>query len=266
MEEPCLRALRASDPRVDKDRIELNKDKLLKECYSWILENPEFRRWRDSKDSRLLWIKGDPGKGKTMMMIALTDDLSMQPKTQSNTWILGALRKARQSVGKGRPLLVSYFFCQSTDSRLNSAASVLKGLIYLIVQQRIDMIRHVRKRYEDGGSGIFDGPNAVYNLRLILRGILGDSALPRTYLLIDALDECNEGLQQLLDTITDKSFTPKSKVKWLVASRNRPDIAERLRPDDVRIISAVAKVLGRSKISIIALRFIQCPLFYENIS
>jgi hypothetical protein len=43
-------------------------------------------------------------------------------------------------------------------------------------------------------------------------------------------------LQQLLDTITDKSFTPKSKVKWLVASRNRPNIAERLRPDDARII------------------------------
>ena len=56
------------------------------------------------------------------------------------------------------------------------------------------MIRHVRKRYEDGGSGVFDGPNAVYNLRLILRAILGDSALPRTYLLIDALDEYNEGL------------------------------------------------------------------------
>jgi hypothetical protein len=130
---------------------------------------------------------------------------------------------------------VSYFFCQSTDSRLNSAASVLKGLIYLVVQQRNDMIRHVRKRYDVGGSGVFEGPNAVYNLRLIPRDILGDPALPGTYLLIDALDECSEGLQQLLDTVADERFTPKSKVKWLVASRNRPDIAERLRPDDARI-------------------------------
>jgi hypothetical protein len=101
------------------------------------------------------------------------------------------------------------------------------------------MIRHVKKRYEDSGSGIFDGPNAVYNLRLILRGILDDSALPRTYLLIDVLDECNEGLQQLLDIITDKLFTPNSKVKWLITSRNRPDIAERLRPDDARIIMSL---------------------------
>src|SRR5947199_9372980 len=122
---------------------------------------------------------------------------------------------------------------------MNRSALVVEGPIYLISPQRNEMIWHVRKRYEDGGSGIFDGPNAVYNLRLILRGILGDSALPHTYLLIDALDECNEGLQQLLDTITDKSFTPKSKVKWLVASRNRPDIAERLRPDDARIIMSL---------------------------
>jgi hypothetical protein len=72
--EPCLRALGASDPRVEKDRIELNKDRLLKDCYSWILDNLDFQRWRDSEQSRLLWIKGDPGKGKTMMMIALVDD------------------------------------------------------------------------------------------------------------------------------------------------------------------------------------------------
>jgi hypothetical protein len=161
-----------------------------------------------SPGMRLLWIKGDPGKGKTMMMIALTDDLSMQPKTQPNTWLLGALRTARRSVGRGSPLLVSYFFCQSTDSRLNSAASVLKGLIYLVVQQRIDMIRHVRKRYEDGGS---DGPNAVYNLRLILRGILGDSALPRTYLLIDALDKCNEGLYSSFSTLSPTSHLPRNR-------------------------------------------------------
>ena len=118
--EPWLLAFRASDPRVDKDRIELDKDRLLKDCYSWILENSEFRHWRDSKDSRLLWIKGDPGKGKTMMMIALADDLSRQPKTDLNTRILGALKMAKQLVIKPRPNLVSYFFCQSTDSRLNS--------------------------------------------------------------------------------------------------------------------------------------------------
>lgn len=233
--EPCLRALGASDPRIEKDRIEMDKDKLLKECYSWILDNSDFRRWRGSEQLRLLWIKGDPGKGKTMMMIALAEELSRQAKAESITSISRALTVARQLLSKRRPRLVSYFFCQSADSRLNSAASVLKGLIYLLVAQEKGMIRHLRKRYEDGGNRVFEGLNAVYTLRLILQDILDDSALPRTYLLIDAPDECNEGLQQLLDTITDDKFAMKSKAKWLVASRNRPDIAERLRPDDARM-------------------------------
>lgn len=127
--EPCLRVLGASDPRVEKDRIELNKDKLLKDCYSWILDNSGFRRWRDSEKSRLLWIKGDPGKGKTMMMIALAEELTGLAKAGSSTFKPSALMEmARQLVTKRRPCLVSYFFCQNTDFRLNSAASVLKGL------------------------------------------------------------------------------------------------------------------------------------------
>jgi DNA replication protein DnaC len=80
-----LCALGASNPRVEKDRIEMDKDKLLKQCYSWILDNADFQRWRDSKQSRLLWIKGDPGKGKTMIMIALAEELSSESKSKSRS-------------------------------------------------------------------------------------------------------------------------------------------------------------------------------------
>jgi hypothetical protein len=31
--------------------------------------------------------------------------------------------------------LLLYFFCQATDSRINSAAAVLRGLIYLLIDQ-----------------------------------------------------------------------------------------------------------------------------------
>ena len=48
---------------------EASKDKLLEDSYVWILDNPAFQRWRDNDETQLLWIKGDPGKGKTMLMI-----------------------------------------------------------------------------------------------------------------------------------------------------------------------------------------------------
>jgi hypothetical protein len=99
-----LQAIRVTDARDDKKRIEDTKGGLLEGSYRWILENSDFQRWRDDHQSRLLWIKGDPGKGKTMLLCGIVNELS---KSISQTDQL------------------SYFFCQATDSRINNATAVL---------------------------------------------------------------------------------------------------------------------------------------------
>ena len=48
-----------------------------------------------------------------------------------------------------------------------------------------------------------------------------------TYLIIDALDECVTDLPKLLHFIGEQSSVSR-RVKWLVSSRNWPDIEERL--------------------------------------
>ena len=207
----CLRDLRLTDPRDDKKRIEASKDILLEDCCTWIFQDPDFLDWSNNRDTGLLWIKGDPGKGKTMMMIALIDKLSKDLERGS--------------------CVLSYFFCQSTDSRLNNAVAVLRGLIYLLAAKQKALIRHQRKRYDTAGSQLFEGPNALYALSAILSDMLNDSSLERVYFMVDALYECDFGLLQLLDMIAPQKPEPSSKVKCLVASRNRPDIEERLRPD-----------------------------------
>jgi hypothetical protein len=65
-----IQDLRITDPREDKKRIEDTKGGLLRDSYQWILKHPDFQQWRDDKRSRLLWIKGDPSKGKTMLIAA----------------------------------------------------------------------------------------------------------------------------------------------------------------------------------------------------
>jgi hypothetical protein len=213
----CLCDLRSTDPRDDKIRIERSKDDLLKDSYMWILNDPAFTDWRDKDDSQLLWIKGDPGKGKTMLMIGLIEELSRQLESEPGLGIL------------------SYFFCQSTDSRLNNAVSVLRGLIYLLVSQHRSLIQHLRKRYDIAGQRFFEDINTFYALSAILSDMLHDStSLARVYLIVDALDECDSELPQLLDLIARNSSEP-SRVKWLVSSRNRPDIEEWLRPDGLRV-------------------------------
>jgi hypothetical protein len=64
----CIQDIRHTDPRDDKKRIEETKGGLLAESYRWILDNTSFQRWRQDPHSPLLWVKGDPGKGKTMLL------------------------------------------------------------------------------------------------------------------------------------------------------------------------------------------------------
>lgn len=211
--EACLQSLRVTDPRHDKIRIEKEKGGLLKDSYRWILNNPDFRQWQDAPDNRLLWIKGDPGKGKTMLLCGIIDELE-RSRVETD--------------------IISFFFCQETESRIKNATSVLRGLIYLLVVKDARLIQHVQKKYDTAGKQLFEDQNAWFALSEILANILQDPGLETTYLIIDALDECPEGRPQLLEFLV-KNSTPSSRVKWIVSSRNWPDIEKRLNQAEQKI-------------------------------
>jgi hypothetical protein len=187
-----------TDPRDDKTRIEKSKGGLLKSVYCWILDNSHFLQWRDDDRRRLLWVKGDPGKGKTMLLCGIIDELNSQTNN------------------------LAYFFCQGTDSRLNRATAVLRGLIYLLLVQQLSLISYVRERYEQAGKPLFEDANAWEALAGIFRNMIKDPALEDAVLVIDALDECEADRPNLLHLITSSS----SRIKWVVSSRYQPEIEE----------------------------------------
>lgn len=202
----CLQDLQVTDPRMDKKRIEETKGGLLEDSYRWILENPDFQRWCNNQHSRLLWIKGDPGRGKTMLLCGIVNELE---KSMAKTDLL------------------SYFFCQAVDPRINTATAVLRGLVYLLVDQQPSLVSHIRKKYDYAGKALFEDANAWVALSEILTDILQDPSLKGAYLIVDALDECVTGLPKLLDFIVQTSCV-SARAKWIVSSRNWPDIEERL--------------------------------------
>ncbi|KAJ5988200.1 hypothetical protein N7481_003410 [Penicillium waksmanii] len=206
LDQACLRDLRTTDPIDDKERIKDTKGGLLEGSYRWIFDNKEFRQWQDSQKNRLLWIRGDPGKGKTMLLCGVTEELT-------------------RLYGDNASIL--FFFCQATDIRINSATSVLRGLIYLLVKKHPSLLYHVRARYDYAGKTLFEDVNAWNALSTIFRHILNDPILQMTYLVIDALDECTNGLYFLLDFIVQESSV-NTQIKWVVSSRNWPEITERL--------------------------------------
>jgi hypothetical protein len=147
-------------------------------------------------------VKGDPGKGKTMLLCGIIDELhSSLPQVA----------------------LLSYFFCQATDSRINSATAVLRGLLYMLISQRQSLAYHVRKKHDHAGKALFEDANAWVALTDIFVDALQDSSLGTTYLIIDALDECRTDRPKLLAFI-EKQSTRSNRVKWIVSSRNWPEI------------------------------------------
>ena len=238
----CLEALQASDPRDDKDRIESAKGGLLKSSYNWVLSHDNFQQWRDGSDGPLLWIRGDPGKGKTMLLCGIIDELKATAPTAN----------------------ISFFFCQATDARINTATAVLRGLVYMLVSQQPELVSHLRESYDGFGKQRFEGPNSWVALSKILTSMLDDSCLRSTYVVIDALDECTQDLGLLLDFVALRSSASSSAVKWLVSSRNWPSIEKeldiatqkvnlRLELNESSISDAVTTYV-RSKVEVLAKR------------
>ncbi|KAL6169642.1 hypothetical protein ACJQWK_04652 [Exserohilum turcicum] len=204
--EQCIQDIRQTDPCDDKKRIEDTRGGLLADSYRWILDNTTFRQWYEDQHSGLLWVKGDPGKGKTMLLCGIIDELqNLTPK----------------------PTLISYFFCQATDTRINSATAVLRGLLYMLVHRQPSLASHVRKKHDHAGKSLFEDANAWVALTEIFADMLQDAGLGTTCLIIDALDECATDLPKLLSFIA-KHSSASSRVKWIVSSRNWPDIEEEL--------------------------------------
>jgi hypothetical protein len=159
---------------------------------------------------------------------------------------------------KAKTSLLSYFFCQATDSRINNATAVLRGLLYLLVSQQPSLVSYIREKYDHAGKTLFEDANTWVALTEILTNMLQDPTFDNAYLVIDALDECTTDLLKLLDFVAKQS----SRVKWIVSSRNWPGITEQLERAGRKVmlslelnaesVSAAVKVFIQHKVSQLA--------------
>ena len=194
----CLAKFFITNPRHDKIRIEKRAGGLLRDCYRWIFEHPSYNNWQENHN--LLWISGDPGKGKTMMLCGIIDELALDK-------------------------VVAFFFCEAKYQKTHdNSTAVLRGLIWMLAGQDRRLIQHI-KRYTDSTSdNVYRDVNSFIALSEIFDAMLSD--LKHVVLVVDALDECTEGRNQLLDLIT--STTIRHQVQWLVSSRPWPVIETHL--------------------------------------
>ncbi|KAK5989962.1 Vegetative incompatibility protein HET-E-1 [Cladobotryum mycophilum] len=201
----CLQDLFVLDPQYDMESIEKKKDELCDNAFNWILSTEQFAAltdWDNDESTfplcRLLWIKGPAGTGKTMLLI-------------------GIIRKLTQHSAALSPK-VSHFFCQGTDNKRNSVTAILRSLLWLLIVQQPHLISYLHAKYKYSGPSLFTDSNTPLALLDVFKSMLQDPRLSRVYLIVDALDECGQGLEDLIKLIAT-SLSICDKVRWLVASR-----------------------------------------------
>ncbi|KAI8653377.1 NACHT domain-containing protein [Fusarium keratoplasticum] len=202
-DQECLVDLLLTDPQRDKERIQAIRGSPLWGSYHWILEHPGYDKFTNDASSRALWIKGDPGKGKTMLICGIIDHLDRSTD----------------------PL--SYFFCQATEKDQSSDTAVMRGLIYMILDHYPSLMSKLRVEYDKKKKKLFEGPNTNLLLEKVLTEILQDPILQDAIFIIDALDECKTGRSNLVKLIVKLSSS--CRAKWIVSSRDWPEIKEEFR-------------------------------------
>lgn len=221
----CIRALFVTDPADDMHMIANKKDRLLETTDSWMLRDAKYHQWKHEDRHRVLWLHGNPGKGKTMLAIALIDDLTKQ------------IQISREGVGSA----LVYFFCDNQDDRRRSASLILRGILYQILCQQPELTVHLNKEYEKQRAQLFSSPNSIQTLWRVFHNVVKNSDLHTIYIVVDAIDECDassmETLLVLLEPYVDSQdesalqnghHDSRYHVKWLLTSRNELRISQPL--------------------------------------
>ncbi|KAL8743050.1 MAG: hypothetical protein Q9190_004551 [Brigantiaea leucoxantha] len=173
----------------------------LKPLYEWVCSTPEYIKF-DEGDARVLLVSGVEGAGTTMLMLAI-------------------IRGLTQRIVDGSDLgLMSYSFCSNGQRRPENAASVVKSLIYFVLQDQPWLGKHLDKRRDLTGIKHFADVDDLYALSLLLYGIIQDEDFRDTLFIIDGIDECvAEGLDSFLSLInTTMRLSPR--IKWLASVRS----------------------------------------------
>lgn len=220
-QDACLEALFLTNPRDDRLRIEYSIGKLDPGTCQWILQNETFKLWLED-DSQLLWLSGPPESGKTIMATYLAGELSRATK-------------------ESKPFIVLEYYCSDQDGKRNTVLAILRGLIYLILEQYPGTIKYLLGTFKVEGSSLFNSENSFAVLWDIFTMMLSDPAIDTAYLVLDALDECEQNLAiDLLERFNGLSIVGDAesegiRLKAILLTREYPEHIARTLQSSLRI-------------------------------
>ena len=193
-----------SSPPTYEDDKNLNRKRVDGTC-EWVFTDERFRKWRDRKTSNFLWVSAGPGCGKSVLSRSLIDEGRLSTSVIAST--------------------VCYFFFKDGESGREHSANALSAILHQLLTRHPNpglMIEHALSIHK-----VF-GPNLTKNFTELWKLLIKCAETPgagEIICLVDALDECKDATERLIDKLVEFYSQNKSsgssslRLKFLITSR-----------------------------------------------
>ena len=166
----------------------------------WILGTETMREFRSDHRPSALRISAYPGGGKSVAAGSIVQHLQQEGK------------------------IVLYFFCKSTDAEKSFTTSIIRTLVWQLLQADQALYEVLAPIYNRSGRQIADSEVLAFEM---FDTVFKATHHEEVVLVLDALDECHD-TASLITLLTDTQSATQNRMKLLVTSRDDPELVELL--------------------------------------
>ena len=205
-----------SPPEIDLDHLHDEYNLPQDDTGKWMFEDIGYREWRESRESRFLWLCGGPGTGKTMLGKRAAAEFVRGHNALNGVKVAFHFLPSELSVdGKS-----------ANEDQLSQKclAKVASDLLYSILQQDGSLFDGCKAELGKQGDRFFTNP---YSLWKVLRKAIQDCQTDPVYIIIDGVDGLRgssheELIRRILGLMEIRT------VKIFLSSRDVPYISNNL--------------------------------------
>ncbi|KAK8012874.1 hypothetical protein PG991_010249 [Apiospora marii] len=168
----------------------------------WLIRLPKFQDWI-SAPSSMLWLKGIPGAGKTVLAGVIIGE---------------ALAKSTETTA------TAFFFCDYKSGDTHKVENILRALAYQLAIQKEEAYEKLDQHFQlhNPSPGMPKTPT-VQSLSDLLQDMI--KLFDRVYLIVDGIDECGPLADAVLETLIAITETTRN-VSMALLSRDEAHIRD----------------------------------------